>query len=351
MGDVASGCVMGEGGKLYGRFGAKRTGAADHRWKVMVRVRVRRLGASPVFGRSGGARLSRRQAASELPTCETHRDRQRGGQGKVPVIAAPPRRRGRDVVRTALILLGSVASLLLPASASASWGPHNECNLSSEPNKHCYGLAARNVAPYGGVLASIMYADTDYNRYPEVSIGTNSHEAFVDNEQWITFESQKVGGWIETGQTAGFPYDYQHQEAVELHPFYAEDTPQGRYSEYTSPQTVGAGGGAFEFAEPYNHYVLFDKEINGIWHVYWGCCEVHTYSGWPKYLTYQEAGVEAAAGEMPKEWGRQEVWDSDGGEWTPWSPGESQYASPAICKEANEEDHSAGDIEWSTYNC
>lgn len=205
------------------------------------------------------------------------------------------------------------------------------------------------------MLASIFFGDTDYNTYPQVFIPLGSKEAFVDNEEWISFESQKVSGWIETGQTSGWPHDTSNQAAVELHPFLAEELPNGEYQEAVAEEAVPAGGPAFEKSEPYNHYVLYDKEVNGIWRIYWGCCEVWSFkggaTGWPKYLTYQEAGVEAAAGQMPREWGRQEVADSDGGEWTPWSPGETQYASPAICKEPNEETDAAGDIEWSTWEC
>lgn len=246
----------------------------------------------------------------------------------------------------------ALMSLVFSSSAQASWGPNNECSVKEEPNGHCYGLAERNVARWGGVLASIDFVDTDYNTDPPAYVPSGG---FVSNEEWISFPADGDKGWIETGQAMGEPYDSSLRESVEIHPFFAEkiyfgsdyNKGKGTYHEYLSPGTLPAGGAAFEKSEPYNHYVLYDPEQNGLWRIYWGCCEVGSYGGgWPAFLTYQEAGVEAAATSKPLEWGRQEVADSDGGTWTPWEPGEMRYHSPAITIENNEEDSAAGDIEW-----
>jgi hypothetical protein len=252
-------------------------------------------------------------------------------------------------MRRKWILLGALCVFCMPATAQANWGPSNECGVKAEPkNEHCYALSERNTAAYGGVLASIDFVDTDYNSYPIVSVPAGG---FVTNEEWISFESQGVTGWIETGQAMGDPYDSSNQESVEVHPFYAEERSNGEYHEYLSPSTLPAGGPAFEKSEPYNHYVLFDSEKNGRWHIYWGCCEVGYYGGgWPVYLTEQEAGIEAATSSRPYEYGREEVADSDGGAWTPWEHDTWFNGDKGICLEANEEDHNEGDVEWGT-NC
>jgi hypothetical protein len=125
----------------------------------------------------------------------------------------------------------------------------------------------------------------------------------------------------------------------EEHPFYAEQL-NGKYKEYLSPGTVPANS--------YNHYVLFDASANGIWHIYWGCCEVGYYGGgWPVYLMEQEAGIEAATPEQPYNWGRQEVAASNGGEWTAWT-GATTYHDPGICLATNVESSAAGNVMWST---
>ncbi len=218
-------------------------------------------------------------------------------------------------------------------------------------------MSERNVAPWGGVLASIDFVDTDYNTYPTVSV----REGFVNNEEWISFEADGDEGWIETGQSMGDPYQGSEQESVEIHPFYAEqiyfgsnyNKGKGTYYEELSPETLPAGGPAFTKSDPkeeaYNHYVLYDPEQNGRWHIYWGCCEVGYYGGgWPAFLTYQQAGIEVATWARPYEYGRQEVADSDGGAWTPWEHDTWSNEDKGICLEANEEDHNEGDVEWGT---
>lgn len=264
-------------------------------------------------------------------------------------------------MRSMLISLGALGALCLPASAQAFWGPHHECAGETEVQKgegeHCYALAERNVASYGGVLASIDFVDTDYNTYPTVSIPAGG---FVDNEEWISFPADHDEGWIETGQAMGLPYDNSSQQSVEIHPFFAEkiyfgsdyNHGKGTYHETLAEYTLPAGGPAFAkhnpIEEAYNHYSIFDAEKNGDWHIYWGCCEVGSYGGgWPVYLTYQEAGIEAAAASRPYEYGRQEVADSDGGAWGPWS-NDKWYAQAPVCIEANEESHAEGNIEWGT---
>jgi hypothetical protein len=217
----------------------------------------------------------------------------------------------------------------LVASAQARWG-NEHCSEAS--GSHCYGLSGRNIESYGGVLASIDFVDTT----PVVYNGIQTPDAprgFVDEEEWISWP-KRPEEWIETGQANGTPYG-----CCEEHPFYAEQL-KGVYHEYLSAGT--------EPTNSYNHYVLFDPEVNGRWHIYWGCCEVGYYGGgWPAYLMNQEAGIEAATPEQPYNWGRQQVAASDGGEWTPWS-GAWTYHDPGVCVATNVESSAAGNIMWST---
>jgi hypothetical protein len=170
----------------------------------------------------------------------------------------------------------------------------------------------------------------------------------------IPATAQAKWGWIETGQVIGSsPYDQSNQESVEIHPFYAEKKEAGEFKLYISPSTVPAGGPAFTKSNPteeaYNHYVLYDSEVNGRWHIYWGCCEVGYYGGgWPTFLDYQQAGIEVADESRPYEYGRQEAADSDGGSWTPWEHDTWSNEDKGICLEANEESHAEGNVEWGT---
>jgi hypothetical protein len=227
----------------------------------------------------------------------------------------------------AICLAALIGSLATASAADARWGRENCSEVT-----HCYGIAGRDIERFGGVLASIDFVDTT----PVVYGGIQTPDApagFVDEEQWITWPT-KPSEWIETGQANGAPYG-----CCEEHPFFAENQ-RGKYNEYLSPGTVPTNS--------YNHYVLFDASRNGLWHIYWGCCEVGAYGGgWPAYLMAQEAGIEAATPSQPYNWGRQEVAASDGGQWTPWA-GAGWYHDPGICIATNVDNGAAGNIMWST---
>jgi hypothetical protein len=232
----------------------------------------------------------------------------------------------RSMIGLSLVAISCMGTLT--ASASARWGKEHCSEVT-----HCYGLAGRNIEAYGGVLASIDFVDNPSGSFEGHTV-PGATGGFVDGEEWISWP-KKPEEWIETGQANGFPYSC----CVE-HPFYAEQL-KGVYKEYLSPGTVALN--------TYNHYVLFDSEINGRWHIYWGCCEVGYYGGgWPAYLMNQEAGIEAATAEQPYVWGSDEVAASNGGEWTPWSPGLWTLHDPGICVITNPESPSAGNISWST---
>jgi hypothetical protein len=214
---------------------------------------------------------------------------------------------------------------LSPAAASASWGP-SHCSASV----HCYATASREITRFGGVLASVDFVDT-------TGVEIYSY-CRATNEQWISFPGAGRNPnteWIETGQSLGCPY---YDNAA--HPFYAEKL-HGLYKEHLAEGTFPLNS--------YNHFVLYDLNVNGLWRIYWQCCEVGSYGGgWPAYLTEQEAGIEVATETRPHTWGRQEVAASDGGAWTAWN-GIEYERFPGICMQQNVETPTAeGNIMWGT---
>jgi hypothetical protein len=215
----------------------------------------------------------------------------------------------------------------LSATAQARWGKES-CSLVT----HCYGLDGRNIEPYGGVLASIDFVNTMSPVYEGKGTPWAPAGGFVDNEQWISWP-KKPEEWVETGQANGWPED-----CCSEHPFFAEEY-KGKYKEYLAYGT--------EPLNEYNHYVLFDANLNGVFHIYWGCCEVASYGGWPVYLMEQEGGIEAAADSQPYNWGKQEVAASNGGEWTPWS-GATMFKTGGVCVAVNPDNSAAGNMTWST---
>jgi hypothetical protein len=232
----------------------------------------------------------------------------------------------------ALSLCCAAGGALAP-SAEATWGGH----CSEGNGHHCYAHAGRNIQRFGGVLASIVYIDTT---------GANANGGFVDEEQWISFPGTEKdnGDWIETGQISGYLPKSGGYECCTMHPFYAEEGPgKDPYKEEEDEAVVMPQNN-------YNHYVLFDAEVNGGWDIYWESGLVGRYGGgWPEYLTYQEAGIEAASEARPSEWGRDQTYASDGGAWGSWATGDEYFYSSGICAEQNTEFPTVeGDIMWGT---
>jgi hypothetical protein len=222
-----------------------------------------------------------------------------------------------------LLLLPIIVAMVLPSSASASWGPVSpRCSVGE--NHHCYALSERNIKQFGGVLSSIDFVDTT---------NADSFDEFSNEEEWISWPGVE-SGWLETGQAAGSPYS-----CCEMHSFFAEMTGTGTYSEYVASSTVPLN--------TYNHYVLYDGEANGTYGVYWGCCEVYKFFKRPAYIYEQEAGIEVATEARPRQWGRDEVAASDGGEWTAWN-GAKTFRSHGICMEPNKESPAEGNEMWGT---
>jgi hypothetical protein len=204
-------------------------------------------------------------------------------------------------------------------------------------------VAERNIESYGGVLASIDFVDTTPIVYEGIQTPDAPAPGDVSEEEWISWPAKK-NEWIETGQTNGDTKTGYF--CCEERGFYAKQY-KGHYSEE---------GSTYSFLKNnYNHYVLYDPEKNGVWRIYWGCCEVGAFGGgWPAYLMEQEAGIEAATYSQPYNWGRQEVAASDGGEWTAWTGAKKVRVAYEkenygdVCIANNVESSAAGNIMWST---
>jgi len=227
-----------------------------------------------------------------------------------------------------LISVAFVGLLMLTTAtpALASWpstivGGANECNGTE--SGHCYALSEHHV----NAIASIAFIKDLNANVSEWAKGARS-----SHEQWISFG--KENEWIETGDVTGYPYN-----CCSPHPYYAEQK-SGTYKEELSTGVVPGGA--------YNHYILYDQERNGRWHVYFNCCEVGSYGGgWPEKFSLQEAGVEAVSTSEPGSLSRQEVAWSEGGEWFPWT-GATWYKDLGLCIKTNPESGAAGNIQSGT---
>lgn len=218
-------------------------------------------------------------------------------------------------------LAGATLAMIWTSVAHASWGANNECKFSE--TSHCYSLSFHKVS----ALASIVFMDP-----VDANVSDWESGAFTTHEQWISFGNETE--WIETGDISG----YGMFGCCSPHPFYAEQKGTSFKLEL-SPGVVPVG---------YNHFVLYDAERNGRWHIYWNCCEVGYYGGgWPEKFSEQEAGVEADDNPEPGSLARQEVAWSQGGEWFAWT-GAGTYVSPGLCVRANPESGAAGNIQAGT---
>ncbi len=231
------------------------------------------------------------------------------------------------------------AGLAAATSASARWGPYENCSalVTEYVDHHCYAIEELAMAGYPTeyVSGGVAYMDTTYMDVPGWASGD-----FVSNEEWVSFNP----GWIESGQIGGDGYD-----CCSVHPFFAATTggiEKGFYF-YESPGTVPLN--------QYNHYIVSDPQPRGTWRVYWGCCEVKAY-GYHEFPTWSnelQAGFEGGAAEQPYNWGRDEVASivppSDA-----WAPYETAYRhsvaqrSPGMCMERNSEAPDWGNIAWGT---
>lgn len=207
------------------------------------------------------------------------------------------------------VIVGTLI-LVSVVSAQASWPTgFGECKFAE--GSHCYALSEHS----GEALSSIVFIKDLWADIPEWETG-----AFSSHEQWITFGSSSE--WIETGDISGYGFS-----CCSPHPFYAEQR-EGVFKSELSPGIVPSG--------EYNHYILYDSENNGRWHVFWNCCEVGSEEGWPKKFSKEEAGVEVDSETEPASLARQLVAWSEGGEWYPWT-GSEWYASPGLCVKTNPE--------------
>jgi hypothetical protein len=189
--------------------------------------------------------------------------------------------------RSVLCVLTMAVALILPADASATWAG-GKCSVSSED--HCYGVASWEMSGSGegggeevkGLSSEIITSAMQVPLWYEGD--------FVDDEQWMT---GKYGHWVEDGQTAGNNVAEEEGREVNgtsLHWFYAYDN--GSYNEYVAPWT-------YEGWTPIQ-YTLWDPENNGSWCEKIEKVQVACQSGFRKYATTVEVGMEAADEEAPE---------------------------------------------------
>ncbi len=193
-----------------------------------------------------------------------------------------------------------VSWLLLPASASATWG--NKCSLGNV--HHCYAVAEWPMTGSGNGggeevkgISSEFY--TTAMLVPEWQQGD-----FVTNEQWMIGYN---GRWVEDGQIAGYNSPTEEGREVNydsLHWFYAyENTGNGSVPVYVAPWTYNG----YEWRS----YTLWDPGNNGTWCERIGEPQVACQSGFRKYATVAELGMEAADEQQPENGGKSRT----GGQW------------------------------------
>ncbi len=117
--------------------------------------------------------------------------------------------------RCRLILGCIVATLLLPASASASWGSHCTNHVP-----HCYAITYWDMPEASEQVEGL--SSKLYTTSMNVSDWNASGENFVTNEEWATFPSDH-NYWVEAGQIAGGVTESNNI----MHWFYAWDNSSG----------------------------------------------------------------------------------------------------------------------------
>lgn len=228
-------------------------------------------------------------------------------------------------------MTAALLALTFPGIAYGSWGPEG-CSRS----RHCYALAIRSTH----TLASIAEDDNETADVYDWEEG-----GFLDQEQWVSWPGAKYPedvGWVESGITEG-----GYVNCCIAYPFAATMTQNEVYHELEASGPVESGSGK------YNYTMIYDSEVNGVYHVYWSgetntpkWFEVARYGGGrPAYIEHEEAGLEAATNVNPYHAGRHQVAVSNGGEWYPWSGAYWEWES-AICVAANRESKAEGNIEW-----
>ncbi len=198
-------------------------------------------------------------------------------------------------------------------TASAKWGPTNNCYLDQTEGHHCYAESEWYMEGYPTeyVDGSVAYMDTTSMNVPGWEGG-----AFVSNEIWVAFRG--LPGYMEAGQVGG-----NGEDCCTLHRFYSGTTDGKNFYEYDQP-------GAINLNE-FNNYYISDPGHNAVWGIYWGpeATLVHTYSGlFPAWSSVLIGGAEAAANTQPTNRGFDEVASV-------WPPNDTWHAWASITTAKN----------------
>jgi len=127
--------------------------------------------------------------------------------------------------KSRVILACIVGILVLPASASASWGSHCTNHLP-----HCYALAYWPMEKAGEEVKGL--SSNIYTTAMNVPDWNAEGENFVSNEEWAKFPLDHEY-WVEAGQIAGGVTESNNI----MHWFYAWDNSTGLHR-YFSPYRV-----------------------------------------------------------------------------------------------------------------
>jgi len=208
------------------------------------------------------------------------------------------------MIALAAALAVMAAGMAAPTPAQASW----PCYRDSSETHHCYTLAAWHMR--GCPIECVDGGVADISTFSVNVPGAESGDG-VNNEMWVS--NHTTAGWVESGQTAGAPYD-----CCSMHPFIAAETTDGKhYYEYEQPGTIGLN--------QYNDYVIQDLDHSGVWRIYWGkensnWVEIHGYGGYWAQADELEAGMEAATNSQPYNEGSQALATVYGSpeSWHPW---------------------------------
>jgi hypothetical protein len=237
------------------------------------------------------------------------------------------------------------SALALPATATATWG--NKCSLGN--NQHCYAIASwlmSGTGNGGGEEVKGMGAEiaTTGMNVPQWENGD-----FVTNEEWM---SEPRGWWEEDGQIAGYNLWTEEGREVNccsLHWFYASDL--NGFLVYVAPWTYPGW--------TYINYHINDPGNDGRWCSTIGSVEVgeSCRSGFTKYATAIELGMEAADEQQPQNAGLDNSTAAQwrDGSWHNWSRAtvETVHYSGAnesayVC--AKNWNPAPGFIKWGTPN-
>lgn len=196
------------------------------------------------------------------------------------------------MIRRATIFGIVISGLLLPATASATWGKN--CKFGNE--HHCYAVAEWSMSGSGEGGGEEVKGVSSELETTSMHVPLWENGDFITNEQWMV---DTRGDWAEDGQIGGYNSATEEGREVNgtsLHWFYAYEEPYNGFGIFVAPWT-------YEGFTPIQ-YTLWDPENNGWWCEKIELVQVSCQTSFKKYATDIEVGMEAADEEQPENAGR-----------------------------------------------